>query len=106
MEDINFRKPGLHFFICVNDRTDIPNNTIPSCGPRITKQDVIEIKQWIRENGWTTDIYCTKTLCLGFCNAEGSVLVVYPKGRFVKGIKNIDDIKKIIKEEASNYDFK
>ena len=90
MEDININKPKLHLFICINDRSNAQDNFIPSCGPRITEDDVNKIKYWIREKGWTMNVYCTKALCLGFCNAEGSVLALYPKGRFVKGIKSID----------------
>lgn len=100
METIQFPKPKLHLFVCVNDRTGIPDNTKPSCGPRITPEDVKEVKRWIQANGWTTQVYCTKALCLGFCNAEGSCAVVYPEGMFVKGIKNIKDIKELVTEEV------
>ena len=99
METINFPKPKLHLFVCVNDRTGMPGNQTPSCGPRIKPEDVKAIKLWIREQGWTMDVYCTNCKCLGFCNPEGSVAVVYPKGRFVKGIQSVEDLKKIIKEE-------
>ena len=100
MEDINIHKPRFHFFICTNDRDNTPD-TLPSCGPRISKKEVTEIKQWIMANGWTHEVFCTTTGCLGFCNAESSVLAIYPEGRFIKGIKNIEDIKRIIKEEVS-----
>ena len=100
METIDFLKPRVHVFICVNDRTGIPDNTKPSCGPRITPDDVKAVKRWIQEQGWTTQVYCTKSQCLGFCNPEGSCAVVYPEGRFVKGIQNVDDIKQLVKEEV------
>lgn len=99
MEEISHFKPRLHIFICINDRTGDPENTTPSCGPTITKEKVKEIKRWIQENGWTRDIYCTKVSCLGFCNSQGGVICIYPSGRFVKGIRNIEEIKKIIEEE-------
>ncbi len=99
MQDIHFPKPKVHLFICVNDRSKIEGNTTPSCGPRIRPEDVKKVKEWIRERGLTTQVYCTKAQCLGFCNAEGSVAVVYPKGRFVKGIQAVEDLKKLIKEE-------
>ena len=98
MQDIDFPKPKLHLFVCINDRAGTPSDK-PSCSPRIKPDDVKEIKEWIRAEGLATSVYCTKTQCLGFCNPEGSVAVIYPKGRFVKGIKNVEDLKKIIKEE-------
>lgn len=99
MQDINFPKPKLHLFVCVNDRSGIHHNDKPSCGPRIKPEDVKKVKEWIREQGLTTTVYCTKAQCLGFCNAEGSVAAAYPKGRFVKGIQNVEDLKELIKEE-------
>ncbi|MBS3165534.1 (2Fe-2S) ferredoxin domain-containing protein [Candidatus Woesearchaeota archaeon] len=102
MQTIDFLKPKLHLFICTNDRAGILNNTKPSCSPRITSEQVKELKQWIREQGLTSAVYCTATKCLGFCNSEGSVAVVYPQGRFVKGIQNIDDLKKLIQEELTS----
>lgn len=99
MEDIIFPKPKLHLFVCVNDRTGMPGNQTPSCGPRIKAEDVKKVKEWILAQGLTSRVYCTKAQCLGFCNAEGSVAVIYPKGRFVKGIKSAEDLKEIIREE-------
>ncbi len=99
MEDIQFPKPKVHLFVCINDRTGLPTSATPSCGPRITAEHVKELKQWIRAKGLTTSVYCTKAKCLGFCNPEGSVAVVYPKGRFVKGIQTTEDLKQIIMEE-------
>lgn len=102
MENINFPKPKVHLFVCVNDRTGIPGNTTPSCGPRIKSEDVKRVKEWIRAQGLTAQAYCTKAQCLGFCNSEGSVAVVYPQGRFVKGIQSVEDLKKLIMEELEN----
>ena len=99
MQDIPFPKPKLHLFVCINDRSDIPGNTTPSCGPRITPEEVTKVKQWIREQGWTTQVYCTKAKCLGFCNTESSVACLYPEGKFVKGIQNRNDIQQLITEE-------
>src|SRR3989338_517617 len=98
MQDIPFPKPKIHLFVCINDRTGTGSDK-PSCGPRITSDDVSEVKQWIRNQGLTTTVYCTKAKCLGFCNEESSVACVYPSGRFVKGILNKEDLKEIVKEE-------
>lgn len=96
MEDISHFKPKLHVFVCTNEREQ---NIPPSCSPTITKENVKEVKRWIIENGWANKVYCTKVSCLGFCNPEGGVICIYPAGRFVKGIKNIEEIKTIIMEE-------
>ncbi len=102
MEDISFPKPKLHFFVCINDRSALPGNQKPSCGPRIKPEDVAEVKRWLVSQGLASTVYCTKVKCLGFCNAEGSVACVYPKGRFVKGIQDAEDIKAFIQEELSH----
>ncbi len=47
-----------------------------------------------------TDFHDTKAQRLGFCNPEGSCAVVYPQGRFVKGIQSKEDIQQLVKEEA------
>ncbi len=99
MQEINFLKPKLHLFVCINDRSNRPNNNIPSCGPKIDGGDVKEVKRWIIKQGLATKIYCTKAQCLGFCNPEGGVAVIYPAGKFYKGIKNVEDLKEIIKKE-------
>ena len=104
METINFPKPKLHLFVCVNDRTGMPGNQTPSCGPRIKPADVKKVKEWIRAQGLTSRVYCTKAQCLGFCNAESSVAVLYPKGRFVKGIQSAEDLKELIREELQGED--
>ncbi len=97
MQTISFPKPKIHLFVCVNERPkDHPK---PSCGPRITPEEVKKLKQWIVENGLSTQVYCTKALCLGFCNAQSSVAVIYPEGRFVK-YQQIEELKELIKEET------
>ncbi len=101
MEDIIFPKPKLHFFICINDRTANPGNNTPSCGPRITPEMVKEVKKWLAQQGLASKVYCTKVKCLGFCNSDGGVACVYPKGKFVKGLRSIEDIKVFIQEELS-----
>ncbi len=39
MQDIDFPKPKMHLFVCVNDRTGTQSDK-PSCGPRIKPEDV------------------------------------------------------------------
>ena len=45
MQDIDFPKPKIHLFVCINDRAGIPHNDKPSCGPRIKADDVKKVKE-------------------------------------------------------------
>ena len=92
-------KPKLHVFVCVNDRSNIIDNHKPSCGPTITKDQVKEVKQWIIQQGLVGKIYFTATHCLGFCSPEGGNACAWPTGRYVRGLKNVEDIKKFLLEE-------
>jgi hypothetical protein len=99
MQNINFTKPRLHLFICVNDRSK--TNGKPSCCQYITEEDFRKIKSWLIKEGLSSTIYCTKTGCLGFCPSKedrGGVSVIYPSGRFVKNIQGVDELKKLIIE--------
>jgi (2Fe-2S) ferredoxin len=95
----------LHIFICVNDRSQKPDDERPSCGPRVTESDVKALKKWIIEQGLMQTVFCTKTGCLGFCHADGSNAVVYPRGRFVR-FQDINDLKQLILEELSQAGIK
>tara|TARA_Y100000310_G_scaffold190615_1_gene190605 strand:- start:12476 stop:12769 length:294 start_codon:yes stop_codon:yes gene_type:complete len=96
MQTINFPKPKLHLFVCINERE--LNHPTPSCSPRITPEQVKELKLWIRNQGLATQVYCTKAKCLGFCNQQASVAVLYPKGEFVQ-YQNIEELKQLIHQE-------
>lgn len=91
-------KPQMHIFVCTNNREHIPGNTTPSCSPRIKEEDVKELKLWIRSQGLTTEIFCTKCKCLGFCNQESSVICIWPQGKFLK-VKDKEEIKQVIINE-------
>jgi (2Fe-2S) ferredoxin len=90
MEEIIVR-PRAHVFVCVNEREST------SCGPGITKDMLREVKNWLIGEGLAASVYCTG--CLGFCNDEGGVVCVYPKGKFMKGVQSVEDIKNFILEE-------
>ena len=103
MEKIEFAKPKIHLFVCVNDRTCIAGKDGPSCSPTITASDVNSLKVWVRDQGLASVVYCTKAKCLGFCNPQGGVACVYPSGNFYKGIRSVDELKRIVGEELVNY---
>ena len=98
MEDILTGMPELRMLVCVNDRSKLETPR-PSCGPTITPKEVLEVKTWLKEKGLWGKIKLTKVLCLGFCNPDGGVCAVYPKGRHIKGLQNPEDIKHILREE-------
>ncbi|MDP3727857.1 MAG: hypothetical protein Q8R18_00215, partial [bacterium] len=66
--------------------------------PRVKEEDLKEIKLWIRTQGLTADIFCTKTKCLGFCNEESSIICIWPQGKFLK-VQSKEEIKKAILQE-------
>jgi len=96
MQEIHFPKPKLHLFVCVNERPK--DHPTPSCGPRIKPEDVKELKRWLVSQGLAGIVYCTKAQCLGFCNPDHSVAVLYPKGKFVK-YDHPDELKELILSE-------
>ena len=92
------QKPRLHLLICTNDRRNKPEDTRPSCCPRVTDEDVKQLKKWVVGQGLSNEIYVTRTGCLGFCHAEGSNAAIYPRKRFVL-YQTVDDIKQLILDE-------
>ena len=97
----NSPNPKLHLFVCVNDRTKRSPDMV-SCAPEVTQETVKQVKLWILQNGLVHDVLITKTGCLGICPREGGMMVVYPRGRWITGIKSAEDIIVIIQEELKN----
>ena len=89
----------LHLFICTNDRCGIVGNTKPSCVTWITEMDIKTLKEWVRMSGYGGEVIVTRSGCLGYCNENGGVMCVYPKGFFVRGLKSIEDVKNVIISE-------
>ena len=64
-----------HILVCVNEREEGKD-----CCSRVGGQDVfVELKSWVRDEGLTQQVWVTRTRCLGFCNAVGTTVVVYPE---------------------------
>lgn len=97
MKEIVFQKPPLHIFICTNESHKIPS--MPTCAPKITKENFKEIKKWLIEQNLTQKVHATRTHCLGQCSKEGSVMLIYPKGKYITGITTSQEIKEIILKE-------
>ena len=88
-------RPRLHLLICTNDRRNKPEDTRPSCCPRVTDADVKDLKQWLVGKGLGSEIYVTRTGCLGFCHESGSTACIYPDGKFVR-FQNIEELKELL----------
>lgn len=101
MQEIQEHKPDLHVLVCCNDR----DGKSPSCSPKVTVEMAKEVKMWIREQGWTGKVQCTITKCLGHCNPDGGVAMVYPTKRIVKGIVKTQEIQQILCEEKEKLGF-
>ena len=81
--------PRKHVFVCVNERTDGRD----CCANVQGKEIFTELKQWVIAER-RSDIWITKTGCMGFCNASGTTIVVYPDRKWFLEA-TMDDIKKI-----------
>jgi (2Fe-2S) ferredoxin len=89
----------IHTFVCVNDKQN-PNK--PDCAQHISQDQFNELKVWNKLNHYANNLL-TKTACLGVCNPDGGVVAVYPSKNFYKGIKDIEEIKKIIETELKEF---
>jgi (2Fe-2S) ferredoxin len=85
----------IHSFVCVNDKQ---NPEKSDCAEHISQEQFSELKMWNKANHFPNNLL-TKTGCLGVCNPQGGVVVIYPSGNFYKGIKDIEQIKQIIENE-------
>jgi len=82
-----------HVFVCVNEREE------GDCCANINGTEIFfNLKLFVKENGLINDVWITRTRCLGFCNPDGTTLVIYPEGKwFMKTtIEDLDDIKKFL----------
>lgn len=79
-----------HILVCVNEREG------SNCKKVGGEELFFALKQWVKENGFS-DIWVTRTRCLGFCNDIGTTVVIYPDQKwFLQVTKN--DMEKIKKE--------
>lgn len=89
MELIKLR-PKLHILVCVNQREN------ESCCKNADGEKIyLKLKKFVNANNLSSIVWITKTRCLGFCNDEGTTIVIYPEGIWLKKIKE-QDINKII----------
>ena len=110
MEQLNIEKPLLHIFVCINNRSHLPEpkcSTIkdswhqrkPDCGPKINKEEIIEIKREIKKRDLKSKIKITFTNCLGICSPNGAVILLQPMQEYYI-INSTQDIKDLIEKKT------
>jgi predicted metal-binding protein len=99
MEKLSIEKPLLHIFVCINDRTNLPEPKKPDCGPKINKEEIIQIKRTIKDKDLKSKIKITFTNCLGICSSKGPVILLQPMQEYYI-INSTQDILDIIKEKT------
>jgi (2Fe-2S) ferredoxin len=67
--------PRLHLFVCANRREGSPLG--PGCGAH---GDAVydALKHDVASRGLVTEVWVTKTHCLGICPPEGATVALYP----------------------------
>jgi (2Fe-2S) ferredoxin len=90
----------LHIFVCVNQRHT--SKDMPCCHDVGGEELYIELKKYVMMKGYTGRVWVTRTRCLGFCNAVGATVVMYPDGRWFERVtqNDLEALKKIIDEKV------
>ncbi len=63
-----------HVLVCVNLR----DNGRDCCGAVCGEELFQALKGWVRSEELITQIWVTRTRCLGFCNPVGTTIAIYP----------------------------
>lgn len=77
-----------HVFVCVHERTD--DSGMPCCAAAAGEETFLALKGEIERAGLAGSVWVTATRCLGFCNAEGCTIALYPGGEFLVGVRPRD----------------
>ena len=68
---------NVHVNVCVNEKPE-PK----SCCSRVGGPEFYEkLKTKVKDAGLTTEIWVTRTRCLGFCNDIGTTVAIHRKGK-------------------------
>ena len=93
----NFMPNKKHIFICVNEK-DEKNQDFCS---KVGGSDVyLKFKEAVAERGLISQVYVTRTRCLGFCNPIGTTIVVYPAATWYHQVKP-EEVQDIIDKELT-----
>ncbi len=92
MKSLNFPKPLKHIIVCVNEKEE------GDCCIKVGGMELfLYLKEFVRANGLTSQVWVTKARCLGFCNNSGPTAVIYPEGKWFLEIEE-KDYEKIAKD--------
>jgi hypothetical protein len=87
----------LQFYVCVNERSD--KNPLPSCGStrgneifELLKKQIIP---WASRLGLR--VWVNRSLCQGFCAAQGVTVSVFPMQLRVQALTS-EDIPQLLKD--------
>jgi (2Fe-2S) ferredoxin len=60
---------------------------MPCCADARGEEVYAGLKRAVDRAGLTGSVWVTRTGCLGFCNADGATVAIYPEGRFLVSVK-------------------
>lgn len=84
-----------HVLVCCNTREN------KSCCANVGGMEIFQkVKEFVMMNNLTTQVWVTKTGCLGFCNDEGTTVVIYPEKVWFPQVKvkDIPELCQMIKK--------
>jgi len=76
-----------HVLVCTNDR-----DADHACCADADGQAVYDaVKTWLRDRDvfWSR-VHVAETSCLGLCSADGTALVIHPRGRWYSDVRPAD----------------
>lgn len=89
-------KPKLHILICINSREHFPEPRLNDCMTQnFQKEDLNELRNWLKEQKLILKVKITTTNCLGMCSKEGSICMIYPEQEYYI-FDSIGDLKELI----------
>ena len=81
-----------HVLVCINERAE------GSCCSRVGGYEIFRaLKEYVQANDLAGEIWITRTCCLGFCNDNGTTMVIYPDRKWFTEVKK-EELPKIIDE--------
>lgn len=76
-----------HVLVCTNDR----DSEYAACAEAGGREVYEAVAAWLRERDvfWSS-VHLAETSCLGLCSAEGTAVVVHPRGRWYSDVTPAD----------------
>jgi len=84
-----------HILVCTNSKEGRP------CCKNVKGEEIFfKLKSFVKENGYASLVWVTRTGCLGFCNDEGATVVVYPDKIWYPSLKE-EELEEFIRTNIS-----